>query len=369
MNQINSTLYKQASKGAIQQWKVFVEGNVITVEYGQVGGSLQTKQTKCAGKNTGKANATTDNEQAVSEAEAKWVKQTKKGYVTDPSGEHQVLLPMKVESYFKNNMKDKLVFPCTSSRKLNGVNGECRKAPSGSVVYLSRGGEQYPAPFVQAEEELLKVMDMLGVNSLNYEIYKHNTHLQDITGAVKAPHHHPNLWETLEYHVFDLPTFPGDWKTRLAHLRSANTEGFEYVHIVTCKEAASHKDIIQFQDIYISEGYEGSIVRNYNGLYKYNTRSMDILKVKYVQSEEFLVTGWDIDKNNHPIYTCSSKGGDFKVKRKGTNEERTADAVNAGNNVGKWLTVEFETWSKDNKPLKGVGTVFRNCDTQGNPLE
>jgi ATP-dependent DNA ligase len=356
---INSTLYKQSAKDAVQQWEVFVEGNKITVEYGQVGGKKQTKDTHCKGKNTGKANATTDNEQAIAEALSKWEKQVKKGYVEDPSGARLVLLPMKVESYFKTGMKDKLQFPCTSSPKLNGVNGECRLLPDGSIVQLSRGGEMYPLPFTAATHELKTVMVLLNVTSLNYEIYKHGEYLQDITGAVKAPDKHKTLWEKLEYHIFDLPSYNTDWRTRRALLESARVLKCSYVHIVPSVEVHSHEELISRQDEYVSKGYEGSIVRNYKGLYTYNTRSSDVFKVKYTTSEEFLVHSYFTDKNNQPVFWCKSKGGLFKVKPKGTDQQRANILAQAPSWVDKWMTVEFESYSKDKKPLKPVGIGLR----------
>lgn len=357
--QVNTTLYKQAAKGSIQQWKVFVTGNKITVEFGQVGGKLQTKDTFCKGKNLGRANATTDEEQALAEAKSKWEKQVKKGYVEDSSGERTVLLPMKIESYFKGKMKDKIEFPATSSRKLNGVNGECRIAADGGLRQLSRGGEEYPLPPPDAVKELKQLAQLLNVTSLNYEIYKHGAHLQDIQGAVKAPHHHEKLWKTLKYCVFDLPESTDDWKKRRAKLEAVRLEGYKYVCIIPSREVESHEEIMELHDSYVADGYEGSVVRNYKGLYEYNVRTMDVLKVKYVQSEEFLVEDYFADKNLHPVFWCVSKGGRFKVKPKGTEEQRDAIMANARDWIGKWMTVEFEDYSKDNIPLKPVGIGLR----------
>lgn len=357
--QIKTTLFKQSSKGAVNQWKVFAVGNKITVEYGQVEGKLRTKDTFASGKNVGKSNETTDSEQAVLEAEAKWEKQVKKGYVEDPSGERSVFLPMKVEAYFKGKMKDKIEFPATVSRKLNGVNGEARRRKDDSIVQLSRGGDEYPSPTKSAVKELSLLMDILDVDSLNYEIYKHGVHLQDITGAVKAPHKHEELWKELGYYVFDLPTVGGTWKERLAKLKAINLIGFKHVHIIDAVEVISHKELIQKHDSYVAHKYEGSIARNYKGEYEYNTRTMDVLKVKYVMSEEFEVDSYFADKNNHPVFWCKSKGGRFKVKPKGDDSRRASILENAEMWLGQWMTVEFEMYSKDDIPLKPVGIDLR----------
>jgi len=79
-------LYKKTSTGAIQEWCVrvhtIVDEPIIVNNYGQVGGKIQESIEKVLeGKNTGKANATTALEQAIAQAQSRWEKQLKKGYV------------------------------------------------------------------------------------------------------------------------------------------------------------------------------------------------------------------------------------------------------------------------------------------------
>lgn len=361
-------LFKKASKGAVQTWYVTVADDTVTVHFGQVDGKLQTKDTICKPKNVGRSNETSANEQALKEAQSKWDKQKKKGYVTDPSGESNVYLPMKVEAYFKGKNKNKIKFPAHISRKLNGVNGEARLLDDEFIVQLSRGGELYPLPIKEACDELKELMNLLDVTSLNYEIYLHGQHLQDIQGAVKAPTHHPELHSRLEYHIFDLPRMLGiQWKSRYQHLCTI-TKQFKYVKIVKCEEVNSHEDIIKLQDQYVAEGYEGSIVRNFKGLYEYNKRTSDVQKVKYVESDEFKIIGYGIDKNRHPVFICGPEDKNFSVKIKGTDEFRKAIVPEIKNWYGKWLTVEFETYSKDGIPLKPVGIALRKGieDDEGN---
>lgn len=355
--QVLTTLYKESSTGGIQQWKVFTEGNKVTVEFGQVDGKLQTKDTFCSPKNIGKANETSPEEQAALEAVSKWEKQVKKGYVECTSGKRVVNLPMKVKSYFDGTMKEKVNFPATIGRKLNGVNAECRLNPDGTIVQLSRGGEEYPLPPAAAQLELRNAMTVLDATAINYEIYLHNKHLQDIVGAVKAPKNHTELWKKLEYHIFDIPSNTSNWEGRLKKLGQLTDAKF--VKVVQNYPVISHDEIITYQDQFIAKGYEGSIVRNLSGIYEYNKRSSDVFKVKYVQSDEFKIVSYTLDKNNHPVFSCSAKGGDFKVKPKGTAEQRDEIRQQATSWVGKWMTVEYEMLSKDGIPLKPVGIGLR----------
>lgn len=352
-------LYKKSSEGAIQQWYLTVDQDTVTVHFGQLGGKFQSKDTVCSPKNIGKANETSGKEQAIKEAKSKWDKQIKKGYVLSDTGVSCVKLPMKVEAYFKGKNKSKIKFPATVSKKLNGVNGEARMYPEGRIEQLSRGGDLYPLPYAEALKELKDVMVKLGVSSLNYEIYLHGTHLQDITGAVKAPKNHSELHSKLEYHIFDIPSLDGmKWSERSKWLDKIPTD-LKYVKVVEGKQVNSHEEIIMFQDSSVSQGFEGSIVRNSNGLYQYNKRTSDVQKVKYVQSEEFKIIGYRTDKNHHPVFVCGPESKPFSVKIKGTDEFRKSIIPKIKEWQGKWLTVEFETYSKDGIPLKPVGIGLR----------
>ena len=74
-----TTLYtKQGVK--FRQWSCWVEGAEVVVEHGQMGGKLTQKRYTAEPKNVGRANATTAEEQAIQEADAKVVKQLKSCY-------------------------------------------------------------------------------------------------------------------------------------------------------------------------------------------------------------------------------------------------------------------------------------------------
>src|SRR6266404_3295984 len=83
------TLYKKTSTGAIQEWTVAVRGHPdwypavgIYTWHGQVGGKIQENFEKISkGKNIGKKNETTPEQQGFAEALSRWEKQKKKGYV------------------------------------------------------------------------------------------------------------------------------------------------------------------------------------------------------------------------------------------------------------------------------------------------
>ena len=327
---------------------------------------MQYKATTATGKNIGRSNETTPEAQAILEAEAVWTKKQKANYSTSQEAPVIVLLPMKVNKY-QEHMK-KIQFPCFTSAKLNGVNAEYRLT-DGVLKLLSRGGEEYPIPPHQ-EQEVVQLLSYLDTDAINGEMYIHGEYLQDIMAATKK---HNELTPKLIFHVFDFPNIKGDYQTRCNYgYTKANDKKFlrESVLMINVGMANSHEELDEQHATATDAGYEGIIIRNPKGLYLYNTRSLDVFKYKVAQDDEFQILNFDIDKNGHAVFVCNAKGDKpFKVKMKGTNEQRLVVAANASDYIMKFLKVEYEMLSKDGIPQKPVGIMFRKVDTNGEAIE
>lgn len=74
-------LYNTDKSGKERIWKIWVSGNTIHRIQGLTDGKKQTYQRKCQGKNIGKKNETTPQEQAKLVAETTWIDQLDKGYL------------------------------------------------------------------------------------------------------------------------------------------------------------------------------------------------------------------------------------------------------------------------------------------------
>jgi len=115
-------LFARTNTGAVQTWIIEVEGNKYRTHYGQIDGAIQiTEWTLCAGKNTGKKNATSAEDQAVKEAKSTWKKKKESGYfenINDIDG-IGFTEPMLAKSY--DDYKDELKYPVYSQPKLDGI--------------------------------------------------------------------------------------------------------------------------------------------------------------------------------------------------------------------------------------------------------
>ena len=345
-------------------YNVETNGDVITVTQGQVEGKQQSYDTKCVPKNVGRSNETTGADQAALEATAKHAKKLKSGYTLNKSGHIEIELPMKVKSYF--GQQKNLALEVYVSTKYNGVNGIYRLEDNVLNLY-SRGGEKWetPAHHITPMTEFIKTNDV--GNAVNVELFIENMFLQDITAAVKK---HNDDTPKLVAKVFDIPEMGSlPFSKRYQKMKECTSSPF--IHVVECNLVKSdRKTLMELHEKATMKGYEGLIIHNPDGKYIYNIRSSNVFKLKIALDKEFKVVGYNLDKNGHPVFICKvTDDKSFKVKLKGSAEERLAMAEIAADKIGEWLKVEYEMDSKDGIPQKPVGIIFRECDTDGNPIE
>lgn len=355
-------LYKQTKTKAIQICDISTNGDTVTVEFGQLDGKMQSKDTICKPKNVGKKNETTGEQQALAEAQSKHKKKIDEGYTLDPSGEVIVMLPMKVQTYAKviKNVK----FPCYASPKLNGVNS-LFKLEDGVLNRYSRGGIIQPE-LVHLTQFVTAVLNEIGTTSVNAELYKHGAFLEDIDSSSKKIN---DFSSQLELHAFEFPDMDIDYDDKIDIL-SGSAFLTPEVRIFN-----SHEELDIYHDECVELGYEGIVIRNKGHIYEYNQRSSTIFKMKKQIDAEFKIIGMNIDKNNHPVLVFDNPKGleekhkTFKAKPKGTAEQKLKIVDEFESKyLNNWYKVEMESLSKYMVPAKPIGVCLRDCDESGEPL-
>ena len=112
---------------------------------------------------------------------------------------------------------------------------------------------------------------------------------------------------------------------------------------------------------FMEQGYEGTIIRNFNGKYEYGQRSNDLLKWKLFESDEAQVFDVEQDKNQEGVLHCKLKNGIvFKCKMKGTHEQRLYE--NQLKLIGKYITFTYQQLTVDGIPSFPVGICVRELD-------
>jgi len=358
------TLYARSSTGKIKQWRVWTQGPTIITEHGFVDGKKQTKPRTVKGKNLGKSNETTPKEQAVLEAQSKWNKQLDKGYVTDPDGipdegAVELFLPMLAHSFEKKSHK--VIFPCHVQPKLNGVRCLARKK-DGGIVFWSRKAKYFNG----LDEIAVSLAQVLKEGQVvDGELYVHGWSFQKIISAVKKRRDDTKV---LEYHLYDAPS-PKEFADRCKDLSALRLRlrpaGIKNLKIVDTSYCADKEAIDRIEELAVELKYEGVMVRNAAGLYKYGHRSEDLLKIKRFVDGEFEIIGGkecEGDPGTVTFRVKDTEGKEFDVRPVGTHEERSVYWKTLESLLGKMLTVKYQELSEAGIPMFPVGLVIRDYE-------
>lgn len=365
-------LYKEARTGKLHSWQIWTEGADMVEEYGTVEGEKTTNRRTCEGKNIGKKNETTPEDQAAKEAAAKHQKKLDKGYrLTKDAAKETVFLPMLAHDY--NKLKKAIEFPVDVQPKLDGVRCLARMGDE-DVNLMSRGGKEYVVHHITDE-----LRDMLSPKTvLDGELYVHGMPLQDINALVKKHREeddpeYPGGSVQLEYWVYDgfhEECTHHTWERRRDDL-VRYMDGFPdrvKVRPVPTFKCKSEEQLFEFLDRFLEEGYEGAILRLPDGEYSLGHRSRNLLKLKKFEDSEFEIVGWYEAKGNDKgtvCWTCATpEGKEFRVRPMGTREQRAKWLEEADSYIGKMLTVKYQQLSKDGIPTGNtVGVAIREEGT------
>ena len=287
------TLYKKTSTGATQEWTIEVKGNGYRTISGQVDGKkVVSKWTECAGKNLGKKNETTPEEQAMFEAQSKYKKKLETGYTEYIDKIDDVkfkpMLAQKFEDRIKEVQKAIKDGYCWSQPKLDGIRCIARKDG-----LFTRNGKRHEN-LAHIEKELESYFKENPDSILDGEIYNHDfkddfNELCSIVRKTKpTPEDREYSAKYAEYWIYDKNSQDnfGDRMEELTNL--CLTYVFGMVKILETRKIYDMEELDSSESDYIEKGYEGQIVRISDVGYE-QKRSKCLLKRKRFIDEEFKI--------------------------------------------------------------------------------
>ena len=351
MNIDETILYTKDNTGAMREWAISCSDEIITIRYGQVGGSMQYQYEQIE---RGKATRTID-EQVMSRMASRISKQRDKGYVlnymearinetTNTLGLPKPMLAKKLRDVKNIDFSNAIVQPKFDGNRCmiyceNGVN----KA-------YSRNGKP-----VEAISHILADIDIPERTILDGELYCHGYPLQTIVSWIKRKQ--LNTLK-LKYHVYD--TVSAEPYKRRSELIRAIPHGSSIVPVYgeSCGSTVELNDSFR---IYRAEGYEGAILRWGKAGYEDGKRSKYLVKVKHWEDAEFCVIDIIESKDGWAILICAIEGGaTFRVSAPGTVAEKTEILCNYEYYIGKMVTVEYANLTKDGIPFHPIAKSFRD---------
>lgn len=371
MSKTYNKLYSKTSKGKINVWDIKVVSNnnesKICTYTGQQDGKITEyikKVTK--GKNIGKKNETTHFEQACMQAQSMWEKKVKKNGYRESIAELDAakrLMPMCAQ-YFRDREKYIDYDNACCQPKLDGLRGVlCLKD---STIYSKNGLIFNNLEHILEQVASLNLPDNI---VLDGELYTNKFPFNAINGYVRRKSKkNIEQIQKIEYHIFDcfdLDNPEWTFKNRYKYLKKKikNCPSLVLVKTIKIKE---RDDVFRLNSAFLEDGYEGIMIRNNKGLYKNSkTRSNDLQKYKVFVDEEFKIINFEEGKGQDEgtvIFVCQSNNKSFKVRPKGTLEERSKMFQNGQKYIGKSLTVKFQEYSQDGVPRFPVGLYVRDID-------
>ena len=334
-----------------------------------------------AGKNIGKKNETSPEQQARLLLEQKINKKLKAGWVKNKSDAKKGfvdsvikggIIPMAAHRV-QDHMK-KLKYPLYVQPKLNG--SRCvAEFKDGKTVLWSRSRKIINScPHINAAVSALAKYHKLSYLILDGELYNHDYYdnFEFLMSAIKRdkPSEDSKL---VQYHVYDTPMHDGyDFQFRKKFLQGLFSlkRYLIYKKInpilkrVFSFKVANWEHVEEYHDKYVSGGYEGIVIRDPQGLYEHK-RTTKLLKYKKTVDDEFkivdVIEGKGKLKGCVGAYVCKLPNSKtFKCKPKG-NQAATAKYIkNKSLVVGRWLNVEFKGYTSHGVPREPIGIRFRD---------
>lgn len=344
-----TTLYKKDSKGKLRIWVIRTEGAEIIENYGLIEGKQARNNKTCKGKNLGKSNETTPEQQAILEMKSRVAKKRDEGYknTQQEAMDEMIVLPMLAKSYDKEHKK--IEWPCFVQPKLDGM-----RALYHDGRLISRKGKE-----IKTMGHILTALKDVNI-ILDGELYVHGETFQENMKLIKK--YREGQTEKVCFHVYDIVAPDLPYINRYAILRdvvsSLKTTTVKLVPSTCIYDEEQLKEEHQYN---LSAHFEGSMIRWGDDGYKIDGRSSNLLKYKDFQD----VTATIIDvlpqdaRPTHGMLLCKNSMGVFKATPKVSHTEREEMLTNKQNYIGTTAEIRYFELTEDGLPRFPVCVGFR----------
>lgn len=363
-------LYKKSkSSGKITQWDIEIHDNVIITSWGYLDSKIQvTKDTIHEGKNAGKSNETSCEQQAISEAESKWTKNLKKGYcqtleacIADEvdSVIEGGIVTMLAHTYEKYGHK--IIYPVYCSTKIDGI--RCVAIKNNNKWTLWSRTRKPIKSMPNIINELNKCKAVNGT-VLDGELFSSKVSFEDVihfTRSDEAQEGH----EVIEYHVFDT-VLTGPFSDRYEFLELFFEQKFNSIKLVKSYVANSEEEVMELFNEFLEQGHEGLMLRNINSEYEHK-RSHNLIKLKLMTDSEYPIIGIHEgrgkDTGTVGKFICiTPEGKEFGARLKTSYEKRRELFNNESMWKNKQLTVVYQNLTNDGIPRFPIGKAIRSYE-------
>ena len=405
MNTDFKTLVSKDSKGKIRVVEISYEGNEATRIYTiyRYTGQFEGKMTKQPEIIVDRGKATRNIHEQVELQFNALVKGYKdKGYIEleneidnysseelyklfgdAPAGTNGVVKPMlakQADKVTKTNIFNK---KWIASRKIDGLRCIIYLGDDGKLHTSSRGATNYDSAMFEilTHPALIKLFKNNEGLMLDGECYHHGYTLQQINSIARTQKVAKDL-EILQFYWYDIVDLNNPFKTRLAKMKSIASELKEYgseiswepdrifkenelrIQFVPQVEVSGWDNMMKLHNEYVSEGWEGLVIRDPERPYKPNGRTNDMIKIKVYKDDCFKVVGKEagLRGSEDMVFIMQMPDGrTFKAKPFGDREQKQEYWINFEEKYNGHIgECKFFYYSDDGIPLQPAFKAFRD---------
>lgn len=352
------TLYKKDSKGKLRVLNIWAEGADLVQTSGLADGKLKEDRKTCKGKNIGKSNETTPEEQCKLEVASKIAEKLKVDYFeTEKEAMNSlVILPMLAKDYKKEFKKIDWKGNVFVQPKMDGM--RCLAfVKKGKVTLISRENTDILEQHGNSMKHIAEGMAFLPDGIYDGELYAHGYSFQENMELIKK--YRPGESEEVKFCCYD---FISDepYLSRRKHILNA-VATCDVVEEVRTERITDENRLKDWHKRFVEEGFEGSIVRHGDEGYQIDKRSSYLLKYKdFIDLAAKIVDV--IPMENRPKQArlvCTSKNGEFKTNMRFSHKIREQILQQKDKYIGQTAEVRFFEYTDDGLPRFPVCVGFR----------
>lgn len=351
------TLYTYDNANRIRVWWMEREDNKHRSVAGlQDGQKVVSEWTVCKGKNVGRSNETSPEEQAEAEVAAHYKKKKKQNHYAsiaelDAAGGSSFFEPMLAQKFDLKRIK---AWPVYSQPKLDGIRCIFKDG-----ALWSRTGE----PILSCPHVIEDLTEFTKTHIFDGELYNHDLKddFNEITSIVKRQKFDPDDFvksrRTIQYHIYDMVFTEKEltFSQRLHAIR--NMADADYygpsIQLVRTDVAINKTEVESLLGLYLQQGYEGQMIR-LDGIPYENKRSYSLMKNKNFVDDEFVVL--DIHEGNGnwsgkaKTATVVTKAGvECDATFRGKEAYLAQVLIDKAKYIGKRAKVRYQNFTPDGK--------------------